>query len=344
MTFEEAVCYDTLYEAAMKCKNGVLWKRIVGEYVLNINKETLKLETQLKTGTYKSHKVKHMTITSPKEREITIVAFRDRVCLRSLCDNILYPALSKSFIYDNMACQKNKGPDLARKRFSRQLRNAWLKWGRELYVLQCDIKGYFKNIDHKLVHEMLLEKLDIESADRINAILDEQYKDPIGYEPGSQAIQIIGLSYLDKLDHYIKEKLRIKFYIRYQDDFIILLDSKERLEEIQNEIKYFLNTINLSFNPKKTCIYKVIKRVLFLGFYFNLSNTGKVIINIDPHNVKQRRKKLYRMAKLVKKGEMTKAQFYQAQECWNAHVSKGHSYHLLQRMNNYCSDLMKGVV
>ena len=76
-------------------------------------------------GKYKQKKTRKFKVYYPKERDIVSVHFRDRVFQRSLNDNILYPKISRSFIYDNMACQKGKGPDKARELSAKVLQKAW---------------------------------------------------------------------------------------------------------------------------------------------------------------------------------------------------------------------------
>jgi hypothetical protein len=140
---EQIVGFDALYNSMNKCIKGVLWKDSVAHFYLNYMEELLKLEAQLKDGTYRERPKKTFTITEPKIREIVSISFRDRVYQRSLNDNVIYPVMSRSFIPDNFACQKGKGTDAARNRLKEFLRRYYRKYGSEGYVLQCDITGYY---------------------------------------------------------------------------------------------------------------------------------------------------------------------------------------------------------
>ena len=114
---EEIIGFDALYESALKCKNGVMWKASVSHYMLNIVEETVRLEDQLKSGKYHSRPLRPFTVQSNgKMRTVMGVAFRDRVYQRSLNDNAIYPQITRNFIYDNGACQKNKGTIFSRER------------------------------------------------------------------------------------------------------------------------------------------------------------------------------------------------------------------------------------
>ena len=135
-SLEETIGFERLYESMLKCKNGVMWKDSVASYRLNAIERTISLSKDLSYGTYKARPPVRFRITSPKPREIASIAFRDRVYQRSLNDNIIYPIMSNSFIYDNYACQKGKGTDAARNRLKEFLRKYYKKHGHIGYVAQ----------------------------------------------------------------------------------------------------------------------------------------------------------------------------------------------------------------
>lgn len=93
---------------------------------------------------------------------------------------------------------------------------------------------------------------------------------------------------------------------------------------------------------KKTRIYPLVNGIKFLGFTFRLTKTGKVVRILDSDNVKHERKKLARMARLVREGKVSRAKFYECYNAWKAHAELGNSYQLLQKMDEYAKDLMKG--
>jgi uncharacterized protein (UPF0297 family) len=231
--------YDALYDSMMKCIKGVLWKDSVASFYLRAGENISRLERELKNGTYKAKPMKHFMVTSPKPREIASVAFRDRVYQRSLNDNVVYPVMTRSFIYDNYACQKGKGTDAARNRLKEFLRKYFMKHGANGFVCQFDIKGYYPNMDHEITEQMFRSKLDAWSYHQVETILHEQYEGDKGYNPGSQLVQIAGISMLDGMDHFIKEQLHAKYYIRYMDDFLIIHHDREYLEECRRKIEDF---------------------------------------------------------------------------------------------------------
>ena len=338
---EKVISFEALYESMLKCKKGVLWKESTASFYLNGVERVLKLEQQLRDGTYKARPPRQFKVMHPKEREIISIAFCDRVFQRSLNDNVIYPQLSKSFIYDNMACQKGKGTDKARDRLECFMQKSYRKNGRNAYVLQCDIKGYYPNMRHEVAKAVFQSKLDPRIFAMASEVLDGQYAGEVGFNPGSQMVQICGISVLDKLDHYIKEQLRIKYYIRYMDDLILIHNDQEYLQRCRDIIRGELNSMGMDYNEKKTRIYPITRGIKFLGFIFRLSETGKVYRQIDPKNVKAERKKLARMAALVKKGELTREKVDACYGSWRAHASKGNSYHLLKRMDKFYKELWR---
>lgn len=336
---DSVISFDALYESMMKCIKGVLWKDSVASFFLRAGENVSKLERELNSGTYQAKPPKHFTVTSPKPREIASVAFRDRVFQRSLNDNVVYPVMTKSFIYDNFACQKGKGTDAARERLKEFLRRHYRKHGRDGYVCQFDIKGYYPNMDHEEAEKMFRRRLDGWSYGQVEKILREQYEGDKGYNPGSQLVQIAGISMLDGMDHFIKERLHAKYYLRYMDDFMIIHENRDYLEDCKNQIESYLGNLKFEINGKKTKIYPISKGIEFLGFRFSLTDTGKVLMQVKPENVKRERKKLFRLVKRCLRGEMPRSSVDNSYQAWKTHIAKGNSYKLIQRMDEYYNNL-----
>ena len=316
-----------------------MWKDSVASFYLNGLERTMKLSDELRTGTYKARKPVRFMITSPKPREIASITFRDRVYQRSLNDNVVYPIMSRSFIYDNFACQKGKGTDAARDRLKEFLHRYYRKHGHDGYVAQFDIHGYYPNMSHAVTEDLFQAKLPPDAFRMVKTILNEQYEGDAGYNPGSQLIQIAGISILDRFDHFVKEKLHARFYIRYMDDFIIISDSAEYLKTCKDLMETHLAFIGFELNPKKTRIYPLSEGIDFLGFRFSLTDTGKVLMLIRLENVKRERKKLRRLVAKSKRGELPIEKVDESYATWRNHASKGNSHNLMQRMDAYYNSL-----
>ena len=336
---DNVIGFDALYDSMLKTRKGVMWKDSVMAYNLNAVERTMNLERDLKNGTYKAKPPIHFVITSPKRREIASITYRDRVYQRSLNDNAIYPIMVKSFIRDNCACQKGKGTDDARERLKVHLQRFYRKHGAWGYVAQFDIHGYYPNMSHEYAESVFKRQLDTETFERTCTILREQYEGDKGYNPGSQLIQIAGISVLNELDHYIKERLRCRYYIRYMDDFLILHHDENELKALFTEVQKRLESIGFELNPKKSKVYSMAYGIDFLGFNWRVTETGKIIRYVRTENIKRERRKLRRLADKSKRGLIPREKVDESYRAWRNHAEKGNSYNLLKRMDMYYRDL-----
>lgn len=345
-SFDESVEFESLYDSMWKCKRGgKIKKASVARFVTHGIEETLKLEEQINDGTYLPRKPHTFTLTYPKVRPCSSTHIRDRIVQRSLNDNVIYPAMTKSFIWDNMACQKGKGTTRAMDRLDHFLHRYYINNGnsREGWVLQFDVEGYYRSMRHTDARKCFEKQLDQKTVDNAEKWLQRQYPYEVGYEPGSQMVQILGISLLNPMDHAVKEQLRAKIYERYMDDGFIICSDREFLEYCKEGMGKELAKLGMRLHEKKTKIYPLKNGIKILGFTFKLTDTGKVIRIIDPKNVKHERKKLVRMAHKVEKGEMTLEKFYECYNAWKAHAELGNSYLLIQRMDEYVRKLMEEI-
>jgi len=339
---EDWKSFEELYNSLEKCKLGKTWKASVGRYMIHSMEELAILQKKLRNGKYKPRKPHLFNLTYPKHRECSSINIADRVIQRSLNDNIIYPTITKSLIWENMACQKGKGTLKAMQLLEKQLHRYYINnKTNEGYILQVDIKGYYKHIQKQDALKILRTRFDNELIDMIEEWWKIQHPNEIGFEPGDQLTQLIGISLLNTMDHTIKEKMRAKYYGRYMDDFYIISNDIDFLNECKQAIINCLKDVHLEIHPNKTKIYKISKGIKFLGFIFYLKTRGKVIKIIDPQNVKHERKKLFKMAQLVKKKEMSVKKFYECYHSWLAHVNNGNSYLIISKMNKYVKELLK---
>lgn len=341
--YQYSVTFEALYDSMWRCRCGKMWKASVARFVTHGIEETLKLEEELAAGKYLPRKPHTFTLYYPKLRPCSSTHIRDRIVQRSLNDEVIYPSMTRSFIWDNMACQKGKGTTKAMDRLDHFLRRYYINNGNsnEGWVLQCDVSGYYRNMPHDKARECFARHLDEETLDSSMKWLQRQYPYPVGFEPGSQMVQILGISLLDRMDHAAKERLRAKIYGRYMDDFYVISNDRAFLNAAKQVFAEELSAVGLALHEKKSRIYPLRDGIKVLGFTFRLTGTGKVIRIIDPKNVKHERKKLRRMVALIAKGEMTRDKFDECYTSWKAHARLGNSYQLIQRMDKYVNSLFK---
>lgn len=343
---EEVCSFENLYDAMHKCKRDVMWKASVAGYVKNGLVNCHRLHNQLMDGTYTIDKYSYFTITEPKRRDIVSTRMKDRVFQRSLVDNYLYHQMTKGLIYDNPACQIGKGTDFSMDRLTCHMQRYFKKHGVEGYVLQCDISNFFGSTRHDVAKKVVDKRVhDDWVKPHVYKIIESFGTDDepdVGMGLGSQVTQLVQLAILDDLDHFIKEKLGIKQYIRYMDDFLLIHENKEYLKHCWEQIEIELSKIHLKLNTKKTQLYPLKHGINFLGFKFILTETGGVVRKLQRENISDQRRKLRKMRSLVDAGILTKEDVHKCYQSWKSHAGKGNTYTLVRQMDKYYKNLWEG--
>ena len=306
------------------CKN-VRWKTSVTQYELNGLKNTTKLLRDCACDKYAISPYQVFEIYEPKHRIITATRIRDRQFQRCLCDEYLYKELTRSFIYDNCACQKNKGTHFAMNRLKTHLQKYYRSNNSaDGYYLKCDISHFFDSIDHDVAKAAVRQRVhDCSAVKYVDDIIDSFGGDS-GIGLGSQVSQLIALTVLDDMDHMIKEKLGVRRYIRYMDDFVLIHDDIDYLRKCLNEISAHLQSIGLSLNSKTT-IQPIKNGISFLNWKYILKDSGKVLMIPSKSRVCKKRKKVRKMSRMYLDGRITHDSFFQTVDGIVAHLEHGSS-------------------
>lgn len=285
---KEIVCsFGNLYKAMRKCKQNVIWKdSVAGFVVVNGLVNIYKLKLSHENGKYKLDGYTIFKVYEPKERTIVSTRIKDRVFQRSLCDNYLTEQVSKGFIYDSGACLPDKGTEFARKRFYVALKRHYREHGLKGCALKCDLTDYFGSTSHALASKSIEERVQdgwaVSETNRIINSFNQGANPDVGMGLGSQATQLIQLAVLDKLDHYIKEVLRIKNYVRYMDDFILLHPNKEYLRYCREKIREKVESLGLKLSAKKLNYNRLHSLYTFLVSVSNFLKQEKSLYGCFP--------------------------------------------------------------
>ncbi len=279
-TFEEIISFESLYRAHRRARLGKRHKKEVIEFELNLSQNLWQLHYDLKYGKYQVGGYHKFMIYDPKEREIQAIPYRDRVVQHALCDNYLIPLLEKKLIFDNAACRKNKGTQFALDRLSFFMKKFYRQHKLEGYFIKLDASKYFNNIDHAILKSKLAKIVKDEKVlGLIEKIIDSySYSEGKGLPMGNQSSQSFALLMLDGFDRFIKEKMRVKYYVRYMDDIIMIVEDKSFARDIVRASREFLQTMGVRLNPKSQ-ISTVKNGVIFLGRKMFLSE-GKVVLKV----------------------------------------------------------------
>jgi len=334
--FEDAVSFERLYKGMKKSCRNVRWKDSVTGYEANGLLNTLALSNKLKDETYTISKYQIFTIYEPKVRTIVASRLVDRQAQRALCDAGLYRDITEHFIRDNVACQVGKGTDDALNRLKVHLRRYYTKNGPKGWVLRCDVHHFFPETRHDVAKAMINKYVsDGKAADMVCDVVDS-----FGGEKGiglwSQISQLVELLVLNDMDHFIKEKLRIKHYLRYMDDFVLIHPDKEYLRWCKTQLSEYLAGIGLELN-RKTSLHPLQQGIVFLQWHFKLTDTGKVLMLIAPKKSSKQRHKLRKLHEQEKSGKLPAGTTYGSYQAWMANAARGNTYLARKRMAEFYS-------
>lgn len=337
----EFFTFSNLYDAYLKARKGKRNKECVARYGYYALEATAYLENKLQNKTYRPSDYIEFEIYEPKSRTIKAPPFRDRVVQRCLCDQILEPVIERHLIYDTYACRKDKGAHAGLDRTEEFMRRHYREHGLDGWIIKGDISKYFYSIPHEILSNdlyPLLKECDVWWL--IERILNSV--DNPGIPLGNQSSQWFANFYLSKFDHFVKEKLRIKCFVRYADDFWILVKTKLQAKEILEHIKEFLwDKLKLLTNHK-TQIFPLKNGVDFLGFHTYITETGKVIRKVRRESKEGMRKKLKTFKVKYELGLMSKEEIDLSYESWCGHVGHGSCYRLVQEMNKLYNNIFEG--
>lgn len=375
-----AYLYDAneYIESFKKCKKGSIWKESVQRYEMNLLQNINKTIKAIKSNTYEQLPFNEFTLNERgKIREIKAIHIEDRVVLRTLCDKILTPSITKYLTYDNGASVKGKGIYFTRKRLETHLHKYYRKHkSNDGYILLIDFTKFFDNVCHdKLIDEFSKRIDDKPVLDFIQSIIksfridvsymsDEEYEyclesiyNAIEYAKidkklltgekymdksigiGSQISQISGLLYPTRIDNYCKIVKGLPYYGRYMDDTYIIHESKEYLQNLLHEIEDICNEYGIHINKKKTQITKISKTFIFLKTRYFISDTGKVVKRINKKSVTRERRKLKKFRKFYENGEVTYEEIYNQYNSWRGNLKYYSSYDVIKSMNKLFDDL-----
>ena len=325
--FEKVLDFANMYKAFRKAKRGKGNKKSSAKFNLVALDGVNQLIKQLQNKTYRVSEYTEFRVYEPKERIIQTTSFKDKVVQHCLCDNVIMPRLEKVFIYDNCAAQKGKGTLFGLDRLGEQMRQFYQRYGRNGYILKCDIRKYFYNISHDQMKDIVQYHF---GHDADICWLCELFIDSTegkGLPLGNQINQGLALLYLDGMDKLIKYELGIEYYGRYMDDFYLIHPSKDYLKNCLEVITAYLETLDLTLNGK-TQIFPFKNGVSYLGFHTYVIPGGQVIRKLKNQNKRNAQRKYLRMAKLVAEGKRDKEKFQASYNAWKNHISHGNCYRL----------------
>jgi retron-type reverse transcriptase len=276
--WRDILAWENLFLAYRKARRGKRHQAEIQDFTFDLEYELTAIRQDLITHTYKPGGFRQFHVRDRKLRLISAAPFRDRVVQHALM-NIVEPELDKAFIRETFASRKHKGVHAAV--------NLYRRWAnRYAYALKMDIRRYFDSIDHQLVKQKLVNFIaDTDVLWLFDTIIDssplplnscvviaadDDLVDlacrEVGLPLGNLTSQFLGNLYLNDLDHYVKDKLKIPAYLRYVDDMILLADCKDQLWDWCDAIEQFLARERIGIHPRKKTLVPVSAGLDVLGY------------------------------------------------------------------------------
>ncbi len=326
----DVVAFDNLLQR-LQARRGKGGHSEVQRFELNLERELLTLQRELEEGEYRPGEYHLFTLYERKPRLIAAAPFRDRVVHHALMNRV-DPPIDRSFIYDSYACRTGKGVHAAVDRYQH-----WAQ--RYTYVLKLDVSRYFPCIDHLRLKEKLSCRIkDHRVLALFGLLIDTSPTNPSTVPPiwfpgddlltplerpkgipiGNLTSQFMANLYLDGLDHFIKERLRVRAYLRYVDDLILMGDDLAWLKRCKAEIIEFLTKDRLCLHPTKARAFRISEGIDLFGY--RVWPSKRCLRNDNGHRFARR---LRRFAQGYKAGRLEWSDFNPSVQSWIGHASHG---------------------
>lgn len=327
---------STLFRAWNVFKEDKKNKFDVMDFELELEKNIFQLYRDLKNEVYKHGPYKGFWIHDPKVRRIHKATVRDRV-LHHAIFSVLNPIFEPTFIPNSFSCRIGKGTYRGMKKVAEMLRTVSQNNTRQCYALKCDIRKFFDSVDHDILIKILSKRIKDEKVMVLMKEIIESYVasrpnlfERRGIPIGNLTSQIFANIYMNEFDQFVKHNLKVKYYARYTDDFIIVSTNKTYLENLIVSMQDFLKAkLYLDLHPKKVTITKHIRGIDFLGYV------------ILPEHIKLRTKtkrkipkKIQQMVERYKHGKITELTLYSSLQSYLGVLSHANAYKLSQEIQN----------
>lgn len=261
--FHKIIHKQNILTAHNKAKKGKKKYRTVINFEKNLTSNIDKIHDSLKN---KSYKVSEYTIDKRIERGKERVIYKlpynpDRIIHHCLLQ-VIEPILAETYIKDTYQSIKGRGIHKAKDRVKSFLKDK----SNTKYCLKIDIKKFYPSANNEILKKLIRRK--IKCNDTL-WLIDEIIDSTKGLPIGNYTSQTLGNFYLSYFDHFIKEEMNIKYYVRYADDMIFLLDNKEDLHKLKDKIEIYLKqNLDLELKSNWQIFPTYTRGIDFLGFRF----------------------------------------------------------------------------
>ncbi|TSC87533.1 MAG: RNA-directed DNA polymerase (Reverse transcriptase) [Microgenomates group bacterium Gr01-1014_7] len=316
-SYSQLTSVENLFQAWSEFKVGKRKRKDVQEFERNLEDNLFDLRFKLKTKTYRHGNYFAFYVHDPKQRHIHKASVQDRV-VHHLLYQYLYTLFDSSFTFDSYSCRLEKGTHKGILRLENFLRKVSRNYTGSCWALKLDIRKFFANVDHDILMELLKRKINDKDLLRLLKEVIDSF--PQGIPLGNLTSQIFANIYMNELDRFIKHKLKIKYYIRYADDFLILSINKNNLQSLIKPVDKFLQEkLKLELHPKKIILKRFDWGIDFLGYI------------VLPQYILPRTKTKKRMFRKLKE-KLESENFNQSLQSYIGYLSHANAYNLSNKI------------
>lgn len=262
--FDQIISLENLFFAWDEFRRGKAQRRDLMEFEINLEDNIFKLHNNLVNNNYSHSLYFSFFVHDPKRRHIHKASVQDRLLHHAIV-RVIEPIFEQGFIFDSWSCRKNKGTHAAVDRLQQTAQKISRNNSRVIWALKLDIRKFFESMDHEVLLNILSRKIkDFRTMLLLEEIIDSFYP---GLPLGNLTSQLFANVYMNELDQFLKHKLKIKGYLRYSDDFVLLHTDQSLLTRSIPVIREFLNTnLKLRLHENKIILSKYRSGIDFLGY------------------------------------------------------------------------------
>lgn len=325
--YEKAIDYKTLKESYKRTQQAQRkYRKEAIVFDMAREKNLVKLWRELKEEKYTPSDYIEFKVYEPKERLIHAPRIRDKI-VQFAAHVVLQEVYYNKFIDSSYACLVERGTHKAVDKVQHNMRHCKWKYG-EAWVLKMDVSKFFYSINRDILKQILRKKIkDDKFLNLLDKIIDSSPEGKKGIPLGNVTSQDFANIYMNEVDQYAKRFLGLNYYVRYMDDIIVVVPTKEEAQKAKEAITTFLNDkLDLQTNDK-TKIFPIEQGVNAYGF--KIYTTHRLVRNSSKAAMKRRIKAMDRK---VKNGELTKEYVQQCVNSWLGHARHSNSFNLSKKL------------
>lgn len=326
--FHDKLTMDNLIAAHERASKAKRCSREVLLFEIDLETNLINLYRKLKDGTYHIGKYRTFTIYEPKKRLIMSLPYVDRLVHQWYVEEFIKPYIVPRLIKDTYACLENRGTHLAVASLQKYMRVMNRQYPN-YYIVKFDIQKFFYSIDQNILFGIMSRYIKDKDLLELTKQLIFDDEQSLGIPIGNYTSQFFANIYLNELDHFVKEKMKVKYYVRYMDDFIMLAKTKSEAKRWLSLVNQFVqDKLNLTLNHKSR-YYPHKMGVDFCGFHIfethcRLRTSSKTKI----------KRKVKKWNLLYENNVLDMAHVRRCWNSWLAHSNHANSYFLQKKVYN----------